>query len=119
MFVSLSTFFPPLILSASVVVANAVYLQTLHPGNLDSELGRNLSAWQYLMAKCLLYPPLYGAYTELFAGLAPEGAVLKESEWVLPWGRVVKLRKDFYSDEGKENAKAFWEWSEKQVERFT
>ncbi|USP77509.1 hypothetical protein yc1106_04783 [Curvularia clavata] len=92
---------------------------TLHPGNLDSELSRHLSSWQYLMAKALLYPPVYGAYTELFAGLAPEGATLKESEWVLPWGRVVKLRKDFYSDKGKDNAKAFWEWSEKQVERFT
>lgn len=71
------------------------------------------------MAKFLLYPPVYGAYTELYAGFASDTAMPKESEWVLPWGRVVKLRKDFYSDQGKGNAKAFWEWSEKQVERFT
>jgi retinol dehydrogenase-12 len=67
----------------------------------------------------ILYPPVNGAYTELFAGLAPEAAALKENEWVVPWGRVMLLRKDFCSEKGKENAKAFWAWSEEQVERFT
>ena len=62
---------------------------------------------------------MYGAYTELFAGLAPEVASIKESEWVVPWGRIKKIRKDFYSGKGTETAKAFWEWSEKQVENFT
>ena len=61
---------------------------------------------------------MYGAYTELFAGLAPEAASLKESEWVVCWGRTMQLRQDYYSEKGKDNAKAFWEWCEKQVESF-
>jgi retinol dehydrogenase-12 len=53
---------------------------TLNPGNLSSELQRHGGmVWQF--AKLLFYPPVNGAYTELFAGLAPEAAVLKGNEW--------------------------------------
>jgi retinol dehydrogenase-12 len=62
-----------------------------------------------------LYPPVNGAYTELFAGLAPEVASMQEGNWVVPFGRIMPLRKDlFEGGKGKE----FWEWSEKQVERY-
>ncbi|EUC44908.1 hypothetical protein COCMIDRAFT_96972 [Bipolaris oryzae ATCC 44560] len=90
----------------------------LNPGNLTTDLQRYIPTWQRLLLKLLTYPAVNGAYTELFASLAPEAAKLKESEWVVPWGRVVPLREDYYSDLGKENAKVFWEWSEQQVERY-
>jgi hypothetical protein len=41
------------------------------------------------------------------------------SEWVVPWGRIMPLRNDYYSEIGKKTAKAFWEWSEKQVEQYS
>ena len=77
-----------------------------------------MPAWQHFFLKYITYPPVYGAYTELFAGLAPEAAKLKQSEWVVPWGRVVPLRSDFCDEDGIRNARAFWEWCEGQVERF-
>jgi retinol dehydrogenase-12 len=59
---------------------------TLNPGNLSSELQRHGGmVWQF--AKLMFYPPVNGAYTELFAGLAPEAAVLKGNEW----GKLVYL----------------------------
>ena len=59
---------------------------TLNPGNLSSELQRHGGAiWSF--AKLFFYPPVNGAYTELFAGLAPEAAVLKGNEW----GKLVYL----------------------------
>lgn len=68
-----------------------------------------------LLARPFQHAPVYGAYTELFAGLAPEAGNIKEGEWVIPWGRVVEVRKDLLT-EGK--AQPFWEWSEKQVESY-
>jgi len=56
-----------------------------------------------------------GAYTELFAGLAPEAANVKEGEWVVPFGRIMPLRKDY---KGSKAAGEFWEWSEEQVGRY-
>ncbi|XP_014557851.1 hypothetical protein COCVIDRAFT_36709 [Bipolaris victoriae FI3] len=91
----------------------------LNPGNLKTDLANHIPIWQRLIVKLITHPVINGAYTELFASLAPEAAKLKESEWVVPWGRIMPLRQDFYSEEGKENAKAFWEWCEQQVERYT
>ncbi|KAJ5020639.1 hypothetical protein J3E73DRAFT_386549 [Bipolaris maydis] len=88
---------------------------SLNPRNVGTDLTRYTPKWLKLIFLLILYPPVYGAYTELFAALAPEAAKLKESEWIVPWGRVVGLRQDYYSEQGKENAKAFWEWSEQQV----
>jgi NAD(P)-dependent dehydrogenase (short-subunit alcohol dehydrogenase family) len=92
---------------------------SLNPGNLKSELQRHISAFQLLILRMIMYPPVNGAYTELFAGLAPDVADLKMSEWVVPWGRIMPLRNDYYSEIGKKTAKAFWEWSEKQVEQYS
>ncbi|KAI4705579.1 hypothetical protein J4E81_000462 [Alternaria sp. BMP 2799] len=90
----------------------------LNPGNLKTELGRNMNAVHHFFANFMLYPTVNGAYTELFAGLAPEAAKLKTGEWVMPFGRVGTLRKDYWSETGKKTASAFWEWSEKQVEQY-
>ncbi|KAI4671983.1 uncharacterized protein J4E78_000482 [Alternaria triticimaculans] len=90
----------------------------LNPGNLKTELGRNMNAVHHFFANFMLYPTVNGAYTELFAGLAPGAAKLKTGEWVMPFGRVGTLRKDYWSETGKKTASAFWEWSEKQVEQY-
>ncbi|KAF1838384.1 retinol dehydrogenase 12 [Decorospora gaudefroyi] len=91
----------------------------LNPGNLETELLRYTSVLQRLVLRLILYPVVNGAYTELFAGLAPGVAAIKTGEWVVPWGRITPLRNDYWSEEGEKNAKVFWEWSEEQVERYT
>jgi hypothetical protein len=87
-------------------------------------LQRHVFGVQALIARWILYPAVNGAYTELFAGLSSEVASLKDDEWVIPFGRISKLRKDL-ADAGKSQeeggsgrAKEFWEWSEKQVENY-
>ena len=69
-----------------------------------------------LLLNFMLYPPVNGAYTELFAGLSTEVPEAEKGTWVVPFGRIMPLRKDL-ADGG--NGKEFWEWSEKQVERYT
>lgn len=96
----------------------------LNPGNLSTDLQRHLPFLQAYIISWITYPAVNGAYTEFFAGLSPEVVALKQDEWVIPWGRRTKLRKDLADavktrDEGGSGrAQEFWEWSEKQVEKY-
>lgn len=63
---------------------DAVVSVALNPGNLTTDLTRNLWWVQKVILKVFLtYPPVFGAYTELFAGLSPEVTAekLKKHDW--------------------------------------
>lgn len=54
----------------------------LNPGNLDSELWRWMPEWAgAILRRTFLSPSIFGAYTELFAGLSPEITTEKSGEW--------------------------------------
>jgi retinol dehydrogenase-12 len=54
----------------------------LNPGNLDSDLTRDLgSVTRFFFRLFLGYPPINGAYTELFAGLSPQVALQMTGAW--------------------------------------
>ncbi|RFU24942.1 hypothetical protein B7463_g11391, partial [Scytalidium lignicola] len=97
---------------------------SLNPGNLKSELQRHLSGLEALLVKLILYPPINGAYTELFAGLSPDVTVEKNGAWIGPWGRFVPLRQDIEkgalpeSEGGTSIAQKFWDWCEEQVKQY-
>ena len=88
-----------------------------NPGNLDSELMRyHFNFVRSLFRWILLYPAVYGGYTELWAGWAEEaGKEEMKGGYVGPWGRPVKLRSDL---EGSENAGRFWEWCERETKPY-
>ena len=44
--------------------------------------------------RILQYDPVYGAYTELFGGLSSEITVENSGAWLMPWGRIGRLRHD-------------------------
>ncbi|KAL9116585.1 MAG: hypothetical protein Q9187_006891 [Circinaria calcarea] len=89
--------------------------QALNPGNLKTDLQRNVSRIQLAILHFILYPPIYGAYTELYAGLSPDITQKDNGGWVSPWGRLEPGRKDLLEpDLGRK----FWEWTEKQVKEY-
>lgn len=54
----------------------------LHPGNLDSELYRTINPMlSAVLRRVVLWPSVYGAYTELFGGLSPEVTMEKSGSW--------------------------------------
>lgn len=53
----------------------------LNPGNLSSDLYRQQGATFRFVTKAILYPPLNGAYTELFAGLSTDITLEKSGSW--------------------------------------
>lgn len=106
--------------------ADGILSLSLNPGNLDSELWRN-QPWlvRKLLQWFVLHPSIFGAYTELYAGLSPELTLEQHSGgWVVPWGRPMRIRRDLQEatrpkeEGGSGVAKGFWEWNERQVERY-
>ncbi|KAL7916901.1 short chain dehydrogenase reductase [Trichoderma velutinum] len=97
---------------------------SLHPGNLKTELQRNVSSLQMVVINMMVYPPINGAYTELFAGLSPEVTLEKSGAWIQPWGRFSSQRPDLVegskskAEGGTGIAEKFWDWSEEQVKSF-
>jgi retinol dehydrogenase-12 len=53
----------------------------LNPGNLKSDLTRNSGLMIRILVPLLAYPPVCGAYTELFAGLSPAVTLDKTGHW--------------------------------------
>ena len=84
-----------------------------NPGNLSSELQRHQNWLAGFLTKGLLYPAIFGAYTELFAGWSDDAAKDdRKGAYIGPWGRFVGLRKDV--DESP-HGKRFWEWCETET----
>ncbi|KAH8201330.1 hypothetical protein TruAng_004498 [Truncatella angustata] len=97
----------------------------LNPGNLASDLDRHIYLVQKLLLKWLItYPPIHGAYTELFAGISDQLTLEKSGGWIVPWGRFSEMRADLVSGSKLESeggsgiAQKFWEWSEDQVRAY-
>lgn len=62
--------------------ADGVVSVALSPGNLDSDLYREQGAiFGFILRHTLLYPSVFGAYTEIFAGLSPEVTLERSGEW--------------------------------------
>ncbi|KAH8785553.1 hypothetical protein F5883DRAFT_88403 [Diaporthe sp. PMI_573] len=97
----------------------------LNPGNLSSDLWRSFgSGAQSFLRSFVLHPPILGAYTQLFAAFSPQVSIERSGEWVVPWGRFMKIRQHLLdgskpiSEGGKGTAEKFWEWNEEQVRPF-
>jgi len=96
-----------------------------NPGNLRTELQRHWTGvGHWITDKCLLYPPIYGAYTELWTVLTPELTPDKSGAYVYPWGRFGSLPAGMEtltkreSEAGTGIAAKFVEWCGKQTEAF-
>ncbi|CAG8974766.1 hypothetical protein HYALB_00000378 [Hymenoscyphus albidus] len=104
--------------------ADGVISIPLNPGNLTSELFRDQNSVMKFVSGMVGYPPINGAYTELFAGLSPEVTIEKSGSWVVPFGRIYPIRQDLLSamkskaEGGNGSCKRFWEWCEEQVKPY-
>jgi NAD(P)-dependent dehydrogenase (short-subunit alcohol dehydrogenase family) len=87
-----------------------------NPGNLKSELQRHAGSVARFVMTPLLYPPIFGAYTELYAGWSDDINLTNNGCYIIPWGRFGEMRPDFATsmkgtDEGGSGVSAqFWDW---------
>ncbi|KAF4124729.1 Short-chain dehydrogenase [Geosmithia morbida] len=98
-----------------------------NPGNLDSDLWRDLPRLLYaFLRSTFFYPSVYGAYTELFCACSPDVTLEKSGSHVAPWGRFWsdRISKDM-TDAAKSKeqggsgiAHDFWKWCSEKVDPF-
>lgn len=105
--------------------ADGVLHNSFNPGNLQTELQRHAAdaygkVAMKVMGGLLLYPAVFGAYTELWSGLSGSLTVERDQgAFVLPWGRKGGVRRDI-SAEFREGGKSekLWEWCERETVKF-
>jgi retinol dehydrogenase-12 len=62
--------------------ADGVVSVALNPGMLASDLYRHQSPYfAFFLRRVVLHPPIFGAYTELFAGLSPRVTIERSGDW--------------------------------------
>ncbi|KAL8735461.1 MAG: hypothetical protein Q9181_002804 [Wetmoreana brouardii] len=95
---------------------------TQNPGSLSTDIWRHTSRWLRALVSPLLYKPIYGAYTEAWAGLSPVVTMENAGQYAIPWGRWhPSPRKDILKSlETKDRggtgvAEDFWDWCEGQI----
>ncbi|KAI1139780.1 NAD(P)-binding protein [Hypoxylon sp. FL0543] len=105
--------------------ADGVVSVSLNPGNLDSDLWRTqgpIMTW--FLRKTVLFPPIYGTYTCLFAGVSPQVTLEKSGSHIAPWGRFWNVSKAMVaatktkSEGGTGVAREFWDWTDAQVNKY-
>lgn len=98
-----------------------------NPGNLQSGLYRHMGQFpKWVMDKTWLHPPVFGAYTILYAGWSGEITGESNGAYIIPWGRFGKLRADIKTgrlgaeeDGGSGVAGRFWEWCVRSTKSYT
>ncbi|KAI8632519.1 short-chain dehydrogenase [Xylariaceae sp. FL1651] len=105
--------------------ADGIISIPLNPGNLTSDLYRdNKNMGISVIVNFLGYPPIEGAYTELYAGLSPDITLKNTGSWVIPFGRIAEIRKDLQeatrseAEGGNGTAAKFWDWTEEQIKPY-
>ncbi|RDL33756.1 Uncharacterized protein BP5553_08124 [Venustampulla echinocandica] len=109
---------------AKQVGSSGIISVTQNPGNLNTELLRNAIWYKYAVYP-ILYKAIFGAYTELWAGLSPDVTMDNNGCYVLPWGRIhpspsqdILRALKGTEDGGTGRAKEFREWCEKETSKY-
>ncbi|QPG76596.1 hypothetical protein FOA43_003988 [Brettanomyces nanus] len=93
-----------------------------HPGVLDTQLVRYHpigAIGRAVMAVVNpIYPPEYGAYTELFAVLSPTITTKNDGNYVNPWGKLGRIRPDVKRGMEGEDGEKIWKWLGKEVQKY-
>jgi len=77
-----------------------------------------------LFQRTLFKPPIYGAYSELYAALSPELEEKHNGGYLLAWGRVGEMQEDIAkglkgrSEGGTDNAAKFMKYCDREIKAF-
>ena len=91
---------------------------SFNPGNLRSELIRDRTWFEKFIASWMNHPTEMGAWTELYAGWAPNITPQMNGCYIIPWGRVGRYNEGLEKaiEEGK--AETLWDVCERVVEKY-
>jgi retinol dehydrogenase 12 len=73
-------------------MADGIVSVSLNPGNLDSELYREQGELlSFILNYTLLHLSIFGAYTEMFAGLSSQVTLERSGEWSKPYSSIKRI----------------------------
>lgn len=105
--------------------SNGILSLTVNPGNLKTDIWLNAPKVVRVLLSPILHDPIYGAYSELWAGLSDEVTAKDGGRYAIPWGRWhPDLRKDLTSSIQSEQeggtglASRFWAWCESKTAQY-
>ncbi|KZP05240.1 NAD(P)-binding protein [Athelia psychrophila] len=84
----------------------------VNPGNLNTELMRNLDSIDKIILKLVTYPARYGALTPLYAGTAA-GSAQFNGKYFIPWAHEGVPRLDTQDDA---IGKKLWSWLDEHTQ---
>jgi retinol dehydrogenase-12 len=87
---------------------------SLHPGNIRTDLQRHLPRWQDAIIRWTLYPPSYGALTQLYCATAPSAADAN-GKFFKPWARLGEPNKGALDPQVGEK---LWTWLENETKKY-
>lgn len=104
-------------------VSDGILSVVMNPGNVEAGTFKGTPRFAMSMMRVLwLQEPIFGAYTELFAGLSPDVTRETYGRYIFPWGRLVPddsiVRQDVVEAAESEElgglgyGKKLWEWCE-------
>jgi retinol dehydrogenase-12 len=70
-------------------------------------------------------PPIFGAYSELYAGFSPDLKAEHNGGYVMAWGRIADMQEDIAkglkdkAEGGNGAAKKFIEYCDREIEQFS
>ncbi|KAI0886591.1 NAD(P)-binding protein [Annulohypoxylon maeteangense] len=96
---------------------------SLHPGMLKTELQRNMPAPVRAAMGMVFKGPIYGAYTELFAGLSCDITARDNGGYIIPWGRIGSVPGHMAEgmrseEEGTGLSEKFYNWCEETMRPY-
>ncbi|EMC94578.1 hypothetical protein BAUCODRAFT_25740 [Baudoinia panamericana UAMH 10762] len=98
---------------------------TQNPGNLKSDVWRNVDVFTYYAVAWTLWESVKGAYTELWAGLSEEVKLDDSGRYVMPFGRWhpgqradIELALRSKDEGGSGRAAEFWDWCAEQTRNY-
>ncbi|KAI0503166.1 hypothetical protein F5B22DRAFT_662253 [Xylaria bambusicola] len=105
---------------AKTTAETGVVHAAFNPGNLRTELQRHWTGLDHwIVDKTILYPPIFGAYTELWTSLAPELAPDRSGAYAYPWGRLGALPDGIEESLTHSGiSERFLQWCESQTREF-
>ncbi|KAN0135034.1 NAD(P)-binding protein [Lactarius tabidus] len=88
---------------------------SLHPGNIRTGLQRHMSGWQNTLLYWTMYPPSYGALTQLYCATSPSAADAN-GKFFIPWARAGEPNKAALDPRLGER---LWSWLENETKDLT
>jgi retinol dehydrogenase-12 len=90
----------------------------VHPGLIETDIGRTLNSVQKRVGGLFCYPAIYGAYSVLYPFLSIDVTTDDNGDYYVPFGKKTNARSDIVEAAQGERGEELWNWLQEQIAPF-